>query len=1030
MRRRWTERSMVEMVGPVSRYLHPDSSSTTQTRATFTNSSSQTQEDSAMNAITCKQIFCSRGSRTYWKRVGCLLISVSLIMLRPAKLTAQLVAGLANGHETSSSQTGGSQTNGPEIATATGTANSDVMSADAIVALLQQRPELLSIAKMRMAQQLGVDPKTITDDRIFQAIRTDDQLRTKITQGLQRMGYDISSGGAQAPPQAAAPGVTPTGNLSDATQNATEQRDVQKPVNGQQKLEENPAQVTLLQRTVPYSNLPSLQDLYTQLLPPDTTRLKRFGSDVFLLGTGNADSLPMDLPAGPDYVLGTGDALVINLWGTQSQTLSQSIDRQGQIVLPEAGTVGIAGMTIDQAQAAIQKVLRTQFKDMHVEISLGRVRTVRVYVVGDVQRPGGYDVSSLSTPLNALYAAGGPTSVGSLRTLLHYRGKHLTREIDLYDFLLRGVGQDDDRLLPGDTILVPPAGPQVTVSGTVRRPAIYELRGDPDLKQILELSGGALVSSSLQLNVERVEAHERRTMLSVLLPATPHISDAPSRAGIGQPEFETCSATRAGGAAEDPGSVDPLDGNPCDQRGQAEQQLARYRAQDGDSIVVLPILPYNQSSVYLDGHVFRPGKYPYHDGMTINDLLHSYQDVMPEPADHAELIRLEAPDYKPATTSLSLPDVLRGSSPILLKPFDVIRVFSRYEIDVPTVTLYGEVIRPGEDPLAEGMTASALVNLAGGLKRSAYREVADLASYVVQKGERALTEERTVDLGKAMDGVETADVMLKPGDVLSIRQITGWQDIGSAVTVSGEIGHAGTYGIRQGERLSSVLRRAGGFRDGAFPGGAVLERVQVREVGEKARMELIQRLQSSDLSSMATGSSGSLTPQEQLETLQTMRQEQQQALAALRNQPASGRLVVNISQDISKWQNTSEDVEMRNQDVLLIPKRADFVIVSGQVYTASALTYIPGKRAEWYLRQAGGVTNMGNKKDIFILRANGAVVGRSGMFTERVLSVRLKPGDSIVVPEKIVGGSPTWKSILNIAQMTASTAVLAAVVAP
>jgi protein involved in polysaccharide export with SLBB domain len=233
--------------------------------------------------------------------------------------------------------------------------------------------------------------------------------------------------------------------------------------------------------------MPSLQGLYSQF-PVAETKLRRFGSDAFLIGAGNVNELPMDLPAGPDYVLGPGDSLVVNMWGGQSNRLARIIDRQGQIALPEAGTITIDGLTIAQAQSAIQKALSTQFQGEHVEISLGRLRSVRVYVVGDVQRPGAYDVSSMSTPLSALYAAGGPTSRGSLRILRQYRGKQLVREIDLYDFLLRGVRSNTDRLLPGDTILVPPVGPQVSVEGVVHRPAIYELNGEQGLNQVLDLA--------------------------------------------------------------------------------------------------------------------------------------------------------------------------------------------------------------------------------------------------------------------------------------------------------------------------------------------------------------------------------------------------------------------------------------------------------------------------------------------------------------------------------------------------------------
>ena len=253
----------------------------------------------------------------------------------------------------------------------------------------------------------------------------------------------------------------------------------------------NPPDAPRLYGGIPYCDLPSVRDLNQMVpngfgIPP-----KRFGSDAFFIGAGNADELPMDVPVGPDYVLGPGDSIMVNMWGGQSARIEQMIDRQGQISLPEAGAIAVTGLTIASAQRAIQSALNSQFQNEHVELSMGRVRTVRVYVVGDVQQPGAYDLSALSTPLNALYLAGGPTSRGSLRILRQYRGGDLVKEFDLYDFLLKGLRGDPGRLQPGDTILVPPAGPQVTVRGYVRRPAIYELHGETTLNQVLDLAGVA-----------------------------------------------------------------------------------------------------------------------------------------------------------------------------------------------------------------------------------------------------------------------------------------------------------------------------------------------------------------------------------------------------------------------------------------------------------------------------------------------------------------------------------------------------------
>jgi protein involved in polysaccharide export with SLBB domain len=447
------------------------------------------------------------------------------------------------------------------------------------------------------------------------------------------------------------------------------------------------------------------------------------------------------------------------------------------------------------------------------------------------------------------------------------------------------------------------------------------------------------------------------------------------------------------------------------------QKLADFKVQGGDDVVISQILPYNEQAVYLEGHVYRPGKYPYRDGMTINDLLHSYQDVMPEPSDHAELIRLQAPDFRPETISFSLPDVLIGNDSIPLQPFDLIRIFGRYEIDSPRVSIDGEVLRPGAYPMSQGMTVAGLVRMAGGFNRSAYRDDADLASYVVQDGQKVLVNHSIVAVEKALNGDKSADVVLKPGNVVSIRRLAGWQDIGASVTINGEVEHAGSYGIDPGERLSSVLKRAGGYREGAYPAAAVLERVQVRELGEQARQQMIQRIETTPINMKPVSATG----QDQTAALQ---QQRDQVLTALRSHPASGRLVINISSDIGKWENTPADIELRAGDTLVIPKRPNFVMVSGQVYNATAISYVPGRDAGWYLRKAGGPTPYGNKKLIYVLRADGSVVVQREAETiwmgRNLMDLRMQPGDTIVVPEKIMGGSQIWQNIMG-AAMIAST---------
>jgi protein involved in polysaccharide export with SLBB domain len=859
----------------------------------------------------------------------------------------------------------------------------DALPADRIIEILAQTPQLLDTVKTMAAQRSQdqgrpVSESEITDDALFNRIEQDASLRVLLTEQLRDAGYltqsDLDSLGLSKAKSAPAPPrlrrrVPGNGAPREAEPFA----------------DQNQPETT--QRPNPYPGLPALHDLYRQI-PSQKAALRRFGADIFQDGTGNLESLPMDLPAGPDYILGPGDGLSINTWGSVSQRWTRSVDREGKVSLPEAGDIVIAGQSLADAQRTVEKALRVQFRDIHVDLSLTRLRTIRVYVVGDVMRAGAYDISSLSTPLNALYAAGGPTPRGSLRTVRHYRGSRLVREVDLYDLLLRGVRSDVARLEPGDTILVPPVGPQVTVAGMVRRPAIYEVKGPTQLSDVLDLAGGVLVSATLrQINVERIEAHERRVMLSVQLPNS-----------------------------NDKQVVEPALGN--------------FRVQDGDRVLISPILPYSDETIYLQGHVFRPGKYSYHKGIEIKDVLRSYQDLLPEPADHAEIIRLEPPDYRPTTIVFSLGEVLGGDDPIELRPFDTIRIFGRYEIDPPKVSIYGEVLRPGQYPLAHNMSATDLVRMAGGFKRSAYTARADVTSYVVQNGARVQTEHQTVEIAKALSGVSSADLVLKPGDVVTIHQLAGWKEIGASVTVNGEVQYPGTYGIEEGEKLSSLLLRAGGFREDSYPEGAVLERVQVKELAEKSRQELILRIEAAG-TTPKLGLSGSVG--EQAAVAQAMFAQRQQIVTALKHQPSSGRMVIEISSDLRQWRNTPADIELRAGDVLTIPKRPNFVLVSGQVYNASAITYTRGKNANWYLNQAGGPTDLAKSKDIYIIRANGSVIGRggsgSGWWAGNVLSTTVHPGDTIVVPEKIVGGGTFWKTALGSAQLISSLAIAAAAVA-
>ena len=370
--------------------------------------------------------------------------------------------------------------------------------------------------------------------------------------------------------------------------------------------------VSMVRKRSPYADIPSLYDMYVQAAPRDREP-ERFGLEIFRNGTRDSDAVPMDLPVGPDYVVGPGDGLSINLWGGVSQRMVRQVDREGRINLPEAGPLLVSGRTLGEVQESVQQVLRTQFRDISADVSLSRLRTIRMYVVGEVAEPGAYDISSLSSPLNALFAAGGITQRGSLRHLKHYRGKELFEEVDAYELLLHGVGSDAKRLENGDSLLVPPVGEQVTIAGMVRRPAIYEMRDEKSLADVLDLAGGILPAAALRhIEVQRLQAHEKRTMLTLNL-------------------------------------------SPDGDNSTVNQQLSSFKVQDGDQIQIFPIASYNEQAIYLQGHALRPGRYSYHDGMRLTDLIASYNDLLPEPAPkYAEIVRLNAPDFRPSVESFDL----------------------------------------------------------------------------------------------------------------------------------------------------------------------------------------------------------------------------------------------------------------------------------------------------------------------------------------------------------------------------------------
>jgi protein involved in polysaccharide export with SLBB domain len=870
---------------------------------------------------------------------------------------------------------------------------------------------------------------------------------------------------------------------SSTREAASSQLMSQKRRRARQYKEEDVTPVKMVHRANPYADIPSLYDMYVQAAAWQRPA-QRFGLDVFRNTMNRPDIIPMDLPVGPDYVVGTGDSLAINLWGSSSQRLVRVVDRAGRVSLPEIGPLLVSGKSLGDVQLAVQRALRTQFTDVSADVSLSRLRTVRVYVVGDVAEPGAYDISSLSTPLNALFAAGGVTGRGSLRCIKHYRGKQLVQEVDAYDLLLHGIRSDLERLENGDSLLVPPMGPELTVEGMVRRPAVYELLKETSLADVLELAGGILPTAALQhIEVQRLEAHEKHTMLSLDLTST----------------------------------TDDKEIN---------RQLDEFKIRAGDQVHINPIASYNEDAIYLQGHVLRPGRYSYKSGMKLTDLI-SYHDLLPEPASHyAEIVRLNAPDFHPSVESVDLSSALGDpASAPALKPLDTVRIFSRFDfepvpdvwvggevrapgkyqtsgqahlrdavylaggvtldasldsvqlfrtesdgtlrilsvdlrqaldgnpvdnlllqsrdrvlvhrnpaqVEVPTVYIKGEVAKPGRYPLPSNMHVADLVRVAGGLNRSAYPDTADLTRFAASSAPGQSSQHLEVKLAAVLSGDASEDVLMRNGDVLTVRQIAQWNDLGSSVTVRGEVQHPASYGIQPGERLSSLLKRCGGFTAQAYPNGAVLVRREVRDLEMTSHNELVNRIKKEETylktlpESDLDQKNAKLTAVAQTET----------TLQQLEETPPIGRVLIHIPPDIKNWDklsNTSADVQLRDGDELVIPKKPNYIMVSGQVFNPTAVSYISGRSAKWYLSQSGGLTQIADKNAVFVVRADGSVLSaknNSEFWMGDPMSAVLKPGDSIIVPEKAPRvGTRNWNVVMQAAQIASSAALTIAYIHP
>jgi protein involved in polysaccharide export with SLBB domain len=693
--------------------------------------------------------------------------------------------------------------------------------------------------------------------------------------------------------------------------------------------------------------------------------LEPFGYSVFEAQAAGFDPVTTG-PVPPDYVLGPGDSVRVQLFGNVNGIYEFEVSRDGILNLPELGPITVAGLPFSEFRRDLNQRVEEMLIGTQVSVTMGQLRTMRIFVLGDVNRPGSFVVSSLATISSSLYYSGGISEIGSLRNIQLKRNGQTVARLDLYDLLLRGDTSGDQRLYPGDVIFVPPISATVGVGGAVRRPAVYELNGEKSVADLIRLAGGLKpVAFPAASRIERIDEDNQRVVVSI---------DAESAEG------------------------------------------ASARLLDGDTLFIPEVLPQIQDSVTLVGHVNRPAAYEHRPGMRLIDLLPSPRYLLPGADTGYVLIRREDDKNRVTVASANLESAWAdpGSEENLaLQPRDTVHVFSlafsRQRVIQPLleelqlqssvgepyreVSVSGSVKAPGIYPLEPNMRVSDLLRAGGQLSEEAYTLRAELARYQVVNGEFRTSEVIDIDLDAVLRGDNAADLLLAEHDNVRISTIPRWDTLWS-VRLEGEVRFPGEYRIKQGETLREVLERAGGLTDVAFPEGAIFLREALRE-REQEQIDTLARRMEADLTQLS------------LETLETTGAQAletgQNLLNQLRDMEAVGRLVIDLEQLAARVSGVDlvNDVELRDGDRLLVPKQAQEVTVIGETQQNTSHLFQPGLTRDDYIDMSGGLTRRADKKLIYVVRASGAVVtGNRSRWLGRGGGVGMRPGDTIVVPLK------------------------------
>jgi protein involved in polysaccharide export with SLBB domain len=1024
-----------------------------------------------------------------------------------------------------------------------------------------------------ISQELGKTPGSISPEAI-KALQSRPEFQglspEEVARGRELLQRQQTEKARDVAPEKAKEAVPDKAREAPRDQAKDQPRQTQKegeakdkaPETQKQVLGESPKGETLFERA---QNIGKYQDVSLALRP--------FGHDFFRDAAVKVITDRKDIPVHMKYVVGPGDEVRIALWGRINATHTLTIDRDGKITIPSIGPLTVAGMTFEEMSAYLIKQAE-QITGTNVDVSMGALRTIPIFILGDVRRPGAYTIGAFATITDALLLAGGPTEIGSMRNIELRRKDKVIQTFDLYDLLLKGDKSKDVVLHAGDIVFVPVIGSYVGVAGNVKRPALYELTNNKSLAYLFALAGGIIPTAyTQQIQVERTIKNEKQVVIDI---DDKHLEQAKS-----------------------------------------------VMLQDADLVKVFSIVDRDVNVVYLNGNVKRGGKYAMAPGMRLRDILRDANDLMPDTHfDYALIKRLQPPAMDPLLIPFNLGDLLLRNDPasnLLLQPLDSVYIFStpffkdkrfftvsgevrkggRFDLSLnsrikdailtagdltkdaylkkgevvrvgpnreyrtlyfdvakamtgdpaenlllededqiivhslyeeqwkETVTVRGEVKKPGSVVLTEGMRVSDLIFKAGGQTRdtlldqaelyrtdwktkeitlhsihlgralagdpaanvelkdldrlvvhsiwektyrktvavegdvlkpgaydmadnmtvrdlvfaagslleSASREEAELSSHIVDKKGQAQVVHRKINLTLALAGDPEHNKRLEPYDRLFIKRVPDWR-YESYITLAGEVKYPGRYILKKDEKLSAVIERAGGYKDGAYLRGAYFTRERVRELQQQGLVEMAERLERELLS--ASGTISTAASGDEVTALKAEFEQRKKFIDSLRKIKATGRMTIFLSH-LRLLKGSEYDIELENGDTLMIPKKNNIVNVVGSVMTQGTLLHSEKLDYNDYINESGGYARYADVDNTFVLKVDGSArkLARGFLnwsnqrdrwelasFGESPRTI--EPGDTIIVPERV--DRIAWlREIKDITQILMNAAVTAGV---